>query len=235
MTRRTVAGLLALALLGPPVAHAAAAAAPSRVEITLAIMKGDIRLGEGREVLEHDGKRYSVVSESMPKGIAALFINDVRRESRGAITAAGLKPERFEETGRRGGSRTAKFDWAAGKVTLAGGENALTVELPPGTLDQASFAFSFAFVTAVSREFEAHIADGGGVKRYRYRQAGRETLKTPIGEIETLHYEKVRGPDDKRGFEFWLAPGRHFLTVKLRYTEKNGDTFDSIVTRIETR
>ncbi|MBI2509273.1 MAG: hypothetical protein HYV99_04705, partial [Betaproteobacteria bacterium] len=57
----------------------------------------------------------------------------------------------------------------------------------------------------------------------------------PLGEIETLHFEKVRAPDDKRGFEFWLAIDRHFLPVKLRYIEKNGDTFDSIVTGIETR
>lgn len=203
--------------------------------MTLVTMRGDFKLGEVREVLEHDGKRYRIVSVSTPKGLASWFINDLRRESRGAVTAAGLKPEHFEETGRKGGTRTAKFDWAAGKLTLVNRESARTVELPPDTLDQASFVHAFAFLPAVSKAFAIHITDGQGVKRYRYRQVGTETLKAPLGEIETLHFEKVRAPDDKRGFEFWLAIDRHFLPVKLRYIEKNGDTFDSIVTGIETR
>ena len=38
---------------------------------------------DAANVLEHDGRRYRIVSESRPRGIAALFINDVRRESRG--------------------------------------------------------------------------------------------------------------------------------------------------------
>lgn len=211
------------------------AAPPTRVELTFTIMMGGTLIGEGRDVLEHDGRRYRIVSESRPRGIAALFINDLRRESRGTVGRDGLRPDHFEETGRRGGTRTAKFDWAAGQIALFNGNTARTVALPRGTLDQTSLAYAFSFRPVSGEGFEAHVTDGRGVKQYRYRELRQETLVTPLGEIRTRHFEKVRSPDDKRGFEFWLAPDRHLLPVKLRFVEKSGDAFDSIITEIKVQ
>ena len=228
--KRFAAALIVFGIVLP-----AGAAPPTRVELSFAIMMGGTRIGEGREVLEHDGLRYRIVSESRPRGIATLFINDVRRESRGTVSDAGLRPDYFEETGRRGGTRTATFDWAAGQLALINGNNARNVELPRGTLDQTSLAYTFSFRPALSGGFEIHVTDGRGVRRYRYREVGPETLVTPLGEIRTRHFEKVRGPGDKRGFEFWLAPDRHLLPVKLRYVEKNGDAFESLVTEIKVQ
>ena len=226
---------LVVALVALSAALPAFAAPPSRVELTFAITMGDLRIGEAREVLEHDGRRYHVVSESTPRGIAALLISDVRRESRGAVTAGGLRPEQFEETGRRGGARMAKFDWAAGELTLVNGKDVRTVALPRGTLDQGSLAYALAFRPLAGSGFSVHVTDGRGVKQYRYREIGDETLKTPIGALRTRRFEKVRGPDDKRGFEFWLATDRDLLPVKLRYVERNGDVFDSSITEIKTQ
>lgn len=220
-----------LAVLG--VALPAGAAPPPRVEISYVIMMGDMRIGEGRDVLEHDGRRYRIVSESTPKGFAALFINDLRRESRGLVRDGSLRPDLFEETGRRGGTRTAAFDWAAGQLALGSGNTTRTVPLPRGTLDQTSLAYAFSFRPVPGESLEVHVTDGRGLKQYRYREVGQETLVTPLGEIRTRHFEKVRGPGDKRGFEFWLAPDRHLLPVKLRYVERNGDAFDSIITEIK--
>jgi hypothetical protein len=222
-----------LAALSPVLS--AAAELPSRVELTFTITMGSLRIAETHEVLEHDGRRYLLVSESTPKGIAALFINDVRRESRGVVTDGGLRPERFEETGRKDGTRMAKFDWTTGELTLVDGKSARTVALPRGTLDQTSLAYALTFQPAASGGFDVYVTDGRGVKQYRYREIGEETLKTPLGELKTRHFEKVRDPDDKRGFEFWVATDRHLLPVKLRYVEKNGDTFESIITGIKSR
>jgi hypothetical protein len=214
-------------------AFPAAATPPPRVELSFDIMMGGMRIGQAREVLEHDGRRYRVVSESAPRGIAALLIGEVRRESRGTVTPGGLQPEQFDETGRRGGARGARFDWAGGKLVLIGREGSIAVPLPPGTLDQASLAYSLAFRSAPGTNFSVHVTDGRGVRQYRYRELSPETLKTPLGEIRTRHFEKVREPGERRGFDFWLAVDRHLLPVKLRYVEKNGDAFDSIITDIK--
>jgi phosphoribosylglycinamide formyltransferase 1 len=38
-------------------------------------------------------------------------------------------------------------------------------------------------------------------------------------------------PEEKRSFEVWLATGKHYLPVRIRYSEKSR-TFDSVVTGI---
>ncbi len=205
---------------------------PQRVELTFDINFGAMKLGEGRDVLVHDGKRYKVVSETIPKGIAAIFIKNIRRESRGTITQAGLRPDSFQEHGRKKGIRAAEFDWSESTLRLVNGDTHTTVPLPKNTIDQASLPYGFAFAGRVPDGFSANVTDGRRLKEYRYRIVGRERIETVLGEIDTIHLEKVRGPDDKRSFEFWLAVDHHYLPVKMRFIEK-GRAFDSIVTTIK--
>ncbi|MGH8632085.1 MAG: DUF3108 domain-containing protein, partial [Burkholderiales bacterium] len=174
-----------------------AAAEPSRIELTFEIVFGNMKLGEGRDVVEYDATRYSVVSISEPQGLAALFINDVRRESKGLVTPGGLRPERFEESGRKGGARVAQFDWPNSRLTLSSGDSTETVTLPPNTFDQASLPYGFLFATPSPDGFQVHVTDGRRLTQYRYRLVAREKIKTGLGELETLHFEKVREPDDK--------------------------------------
>lgn len=224
-----------LAALVAPFSQAALAAPPNRVEIRFEIVTGRIKLGEGRHVLEHDGKRYSVVNESRPRGIAALFIKDVESISRGRVTDAGLKPDTYEEKGRKGGKREARFDWATQQLTMTYDGETKVEPLAPDAMDAASFPYGFAFVPPKSDRFVAHITDGKNLKEYEYRLVARETLSTPMGDMNTMHFEKVRDADDKRGFEFWLAIEHDYLPVRLRYIEKDGRPFDSNVVEIRPR
>jgi len=205
---------------------------PQRVELTFEINFGSMKLGEGRDLLVHDGNQYTVVSETIPKGLAAIFIKKIRRESRGAITEAGLRPVSFEEHGRKSGIRAAEFNWRDSTLRLINGDSNTIVPLPQNTIDQASLPYGFAFAGRVPDGFSAYVADGRRIKEYRYRIVGRERVETVLGEIETIHVEKVRGPDDKRSFDFWLAVDHHFLPVKMRFIEK-GRAFDSVVTAIK--
>ena len=210
---------------------AAFAATPSRVEMTFTISYGNMRIGEGRDVLVRDGKRYMVNSTTTPVGLAAIFISEINRESRGHVTEAGLKPEYFKEDRGRRGQRIAAFDWESDRLTLTQDEHTHSVDLPPGTLDHASFQFSFIFSPPDEDGIKLPLTDGRRVKEYRYRLVGPETLQTPVGPIETLHFEREVDPEEKRRFEVWLAIDRHHLPVQIRYEEK-GRTFNSIVTGI---
>lgn len=204
---------------------------PQRVELTFDIHFGAMKLGQGRDVLVHDGKQYEVVSETIPKGLAAIFIKKIRRESRGTITDAGLRPDYFQEQGRKKGIRAAEFNWSESTLRLINGDNDTIVSLPQNTIDQASLPYGFSFAGRVPDGFMAYVADGRRLKDYRYRVVGHERIETVLGAIDTIHLEKVRGPDDKRSFDFWLAKHHHLLPVKMRFSEK-GRAFDSVVTAI---
>lgn len=222
--------LFAVLLIAGPVA---AAQPPHKVQIDFAVTSGSMRLGEGRDLLEHDGKKYSVVSETRTVGVAALFYKlNVRRESRGLITAGGLRPLQFEENSSRKPRRAADFDWDAGQIKLTDGDKIETLPLSANTFDPTSLPYVFAFAQSSQDSMRVFIADGRRVADYEYMIIGKETLKTPLGELETLRFQKFQEADDKRGLEFWLSVDRHFLPVKIRFVEKNGTIVDSTVTSI---
>ena len=206
---------------------------PQHVQMNFAVTSGAMHLGEGRDVLEHDGKQYSVISESKTVGIAAfLYKMNIRRESRGLITKSGLRPLHFEEDRTRKPKRAADFDWDANLIKLTDGTNVETVPLPDNTFDQTSFAYAFAFRPPSEEILPVHLTDGRRLSDYKYQVIGRETLKTPLGNLETVHFQKIPAADDKRGFEVWLAVEHHYLPVQIRFIEKNGTVLDSTITAI---
>ena len=205
---------------------------PQRIELTFEIRYGAMKLGEGKDRLEHDGKRYQVNSDTIPKGLAALFINDLRRESKGSITDGWLRPTSFIERGRKKGIRAAEFDWTNNTLRLIEGDTNHTVALPKGSIDQACLPYAFAFAGGVPDDFTVHVTDGRRLAEYQYRILGRERIETVLGEFDTIHIEKVRDPGSKRSFEFWVAVEHHYLPVQIRAADKKGREFDSVITSI---
>lgn len=227
MKRRALVALMFLA--GP----AWATEPPHHVQMDISVNSGSMHLGDGRDVLEHDGKQYSVISESKTVGIAAfLYKMNIRRESRGLITKTGLRPLHFEEDRTRKPKRAADFDWDAKLIKLTDGANVETLPLPENTFDQTSFAYAFAFRPPGEEIPPIHLTDGRKLSDYKYQVVGKEKLKTALGELETVHIQKVREADDKRGFEVWLAVEHHYLPVQIRFIEKDGTVLDSTVTAI---
>jgi hypothetical protein len=210
-----------------------AAQPPQHVQLNFAVVTGSMRLGEGRDVLEHDGKHYSVVSTSKTVGLAAFFYKmNIRRESRGLITNNGLRPLHFEEERSRKPRRSADFDWDAKLLKLTDGDTVESVPLPDNTFDQTSFAYAFAFRPPSEEILPVHLTDGRRLSDYKYQFIGKEKLTTPIGDLEAVHFQKIREGDDQRGFEVWLAVEHHYLPVKIRFIEKDGTVLDSSVTDI---
>lgn len=224
------AGLVLLALFAAPTM---AVQPPHRVQMDFAVSLGSMHLGEGRDVLEHDGKQYSVISDSKTMGLAAiLYKMNIHRESRGLVTKSGLRPLHFQEERTRKPKKAADFDWDARQIKLTDGENVTSVALPDNTFDQTSFAYAFAFRSPDEELPPVHLTDGRKLSDYKYRMVGREKIKTAIGEFETMHFQKVLEGDDKRGFEVWLAVEHHYLPVQIRFIEKDGTVLDSTVTAI---
>lgn len=73
------------------------------------------------------------------------------------------------------------------------------------------------------------VADGKRVKNYQLKYVGEETLDTPIGSLETLHFERVHDDPDRKS-DTWVAPSLGYLMVKTVHIE-DGKPTEAIVTK----
>jgi len=210
---------------------------PSRVEMTITVEARGFTVGEGKDVFEHDGREYHVVSEARTAGIVRTFKRvEERRESQGLITNNGIRPMSFhqERTGKP--PKSAAFDWTNRKLRLSEGAESEVVDLPSLVLDQTSLPYAFVFAEPPRAGiFRVQVTDGRRLTDYEVAFVGEEALRTPLGDLSTLHYRKIQRGDDRRGFEFWLSLNHFRLPVRIRITEKDGTAFDSSVTQIAFR
>lgn len=227
---------LLIALL-PVLMSAAAAAAPppARVEIHYDTYYGFIKVGETRDVMEHDADTYHLVSESRTVGVVSFFHKLViRHEASGRITPGGLEPVSFKETDNGKFKHGGRFDWDARQAILKDDHGSDTVPLRDNSWDLSSFSYTFAFNPPGGGSMDAYLANGRRMSHFRYTVAGREKIDTGAGAVDTVHVKKILEGDDKRAFDMWLAVDRHYLPVKIRFTSKKGSVFDSVASSITT-
>lgn len=232
MIRQSVL-FLALAWAG----FAAFAQPPHKVTLTYDLSYNGMVAAELTEVLEHDGKTFTLTGEGRGKGLGALLYRGAaKRYCRGEIVREGLRPLEFRDQRGDKPAATARFDWAKKTLTQEHEGKIETVAMPLPLQDRLSFPYNFAFQNPPDlkpgREIKVTLTDGKGLTQFQYNVAGTEVLKTPMGELETVHLVKQREGKDDRGTELWFASDRDYLPVRILVIEKDGTRIDQMVTRI---
>ncbi len=233
VARRLSRNVALLCLAAAASASAAWAAPPARVVLVFELVRDGQPLADVVETLEHGAGRYAIVSEARPKGVlAALPLGAFRRESRGEVTAGGLRPETFRE--QRGARHAAaSFDWDARELVTEFRGRAETHPLDGPVHDRLSQLYAFAFAAAPSGEVTMRVTDGRGLSAQRYVVAAREPLATAAGTFDALRLERVHEPGDPRSTVVWLAPERHYLPVRVLLVERDGARLDQTLARLE--
>ncbi len=218
-------------------ASASAAQPPHKVSLTYDLSYNGVVAAELTEVLEHDGKNFSLSSEGRGVGIGALLYRGAaKRSCRGEITSAGLRPLEYRDQRGDKPAAVARFDWARKTLTQEHDGKNETTSMVPALQDRLSFLYNYAFQSSPDlkpgTEIKVTLTDGKGLSHFQYKVAGTETLKTPAGELETVHLVKQRDNQDDKGTEIWFASKRDYLPVRILVTEKDGVRIDQMLTRI---
>lgn len=207
---------------------------PRQGRIRFSISRGDqgFVIGQSVHRWSHDGKRYTLSSITETTGLAALFKPArVMQASEGGIDAAGLHPSEFR-TERNGiAGEAASFDWASMKLKLsAGGQREVVLVI--GGQDMLSMFYQLGAVFPwVPREpNEIMVATGRKFERYAFEAVGEETLATRHGEMRTLHLRSAAGVE---AIDIWVCLDLHGLPLKIRYTDRQGESFEQIADEIE--
>jgi hypothetical protein len=225
--------VMTAALFFAAAAAAASAAPPARVVLVYELARDGQPVADVIETLEHGAGRYAIVSEAKAKGVlAAMPLGAFRRESRGEVTAAGLRPEAFRE--QRGGRlAVASFDWSAGELVTESRGRAETHRLDALVHDRLTQLYAFAFTAPPAGEVTMRVTDGRGVSVQRYVVAARESLATSAGSFDAVRLERIHEPGDARATVVWLAVQRHYLPVRVLLVERDGARLDQTLARLE--
>ena len=218
-------------------AGAAAAQPAQKLSLTYDVSYNGVVAAELTEVIEHDGKNFSLSSEGRGKGIGALLYRGAaKRACRGEITRDGLRPLEYRDQRGDKPAVMAKFDWIRHTLTQEHDGKNETTSMTLPLQDRLSFLYNFAFQPSPDlkpgKEIKVTLTDGKGLTRFHYNVAGREMLKTPAGELETVRLVKQRDNEDDKGTEIWFASGRNYLPVRILLTDKDGVRIDQVLTHI---
>jgi hypothetical protein len=183
---------------------------------------------------------YTLETEGEVTGLAGLFVSGkMIQKSTGRIGPLGLMPERYEMQRLSGKQEALRFDYAANVIESSRTDSrrgTRTRELPllTGAQDPLSSIYQLAMAAQDGKNGFIVAAGSKRVKGYPYRTLGKETLATPLGELQTLHVAQA-GDSDKGAVHLWLAPARHFLPVKVTYVDEDGTNWELEAVSITTR
>ena len=79
-----------------------------------------------------------------------------------------------------------------------------------------------------ARDIILRVADGKRVKDSHLVLIGEETLQTPLGPVETLHYERLHDNANRKS-DLWFAPNWDYLMVRTVHIE-DGDAVELMLT-----
>jgi hypothetical protein len=209
---------------------------PALAEIAFALHKGEDGLKVGKVVhtwqIVNDGYVISSVTEAT--GIFS-WIKPGRlvQTSQGRLSARGLEPEYFWI--QRGQSadttESAQFDRRNNTLTYGSGAERRAVPLPDRAQDLLSFVYQLAFNAPQTGAIQLFITNGRKLDSYDYGVVSEETLDTPLGKLKTLHLRKIRSAGED-GVDIWLGTDYRYLPVKVRLTDKDGDSVEQVASEV---
>jgi hypothetical protein len=204
---------------------------PASGTIRFAIFKESLGFQVGRaehrwEFGEDGSYRLTAITET--SGLVSLFKPiRIETESSGRMVAGGLQPETYRtlKDGKDAGEN-ADFDWSTAEVRLA--RDGSVHPIARGTQDILSLNYQLAYLAGLAEGSVIGVVTGRKYERYAIDSLGEEDIETPAGRFRTLH---LRAMTDKTT-EVWIALDRQRLPVRIRFTDKKGESFEQVATEI---
>lgn len=185
-----------------------------------------LEVGRAWQAWEIAEGRYVLRSRLETSGLAA-WLRPVRleSESRGTLTAQGLQPEHYQVRKRDGSIQEVHFDWQAGQVRIAARAPEL---LQRGSQDLLSLHYQLALLPDLENGVSFFVATERKYERYQFDSLGETRLSLLAGDFRVLHLQSL----DSSRTEIWLALDHQRLPVKIRHTDKKGEVFEQVLTRL---
>ena len=138
----------------------------------------------------------------------------------------------YQGTGLVNRRQELHFDAEPGKITSLYKDQWYDLPHNDSTLDRMNqmeqLRLELLQDPADAGDITLRIADGKRLKDSHLVLIGEETQHTPLGPVETLHYERLHDDPDRKS-DIWLAPQWDYLMVRMVHIEE-GDPVEMMLT-----
>jgi hypothetical protein len=206
--------------------HAAAAQAALAVPLHEAIYHATVRripVRAGLRLERQNDGLFLYRSWVEPRGMFSFIRRELTETSLIKLDAEArvlpISYRRRDDVGGRGSDM--RFDHSAGKLQIDYRGERSAIEWEPGIYDLLSLRLAIAHDLARGALQDVYriVDDRGRVEAVDVEVAGRETLSTPLGELETVRLEYSSERRD-RVFRLWIAPDKDSAMVRLEQFEE---------------
>jgi len=190
--------------------------------------------GSGFIDWNNDGGNFSVQGESN-----LLLLTVLSFQSKGTINPDyGISPQIYQEKRFRKSATNTHFHPERNRISFS----ASTKSYPRmgGEQDRASVVWQLAGIgrrnPAMFKpgvQFPIFVAGTRDAETWNFQVIGSEDISTEMGKVKAWHL--IRKPSSEsrdQTLEIWLAPNKEWYPVKLRHTDKNGDSLEMSLTEI---
>lgn len=197
-----------------------------------------IQAGELKRSLktqENGLRKFNSVSQA--KGVFSFFKPDVIEEtSVWKLVNGRVTPQRYRYQ-RTGGKKDKflqmQFNWHEQQVSIDDREHPWELDIETGVLDKLVYQISLMRdLSQGIEQVDYLIADGGRLKTYQITVLGKETITTPMGQIDTIKLTRHREKPNDRETTLWCAPALNYLPVKLEHVEDEA-VFTALLRRLQ--
>ena len=183
------------------------------------------------------GNTFSVSNEARAMIVGKIL--DTKSE--GLIDANGLAPTSITEKRFRRPATTTSFDRSENRITFSSSDEQYPIQ--GGEQDRNSVIWQLAGVArGMPKKFKTDfvwkvvVAGQRDAEEWVFKVIGQDKIDTPLGELNSLHVQRVPTPDSKdQLLDIWLAPTLEWYPIRVRYSEDNGDYIEQTLQQLNRK
>ena len=180
---------------------------------------------------------YEYTSKSNAHGIFRIaFSDEITQTSTLTIKDGHVQPLKFRgDDGTPSAKQdvTLDFDWQRLRVKGISEEKPVDIALPPDTQDPMSVQISLMMALANGHSPTlVRLADKDEIKDFQYVNEGKATIKTALGDLETVVLSSHRAGTN-RVMRLWFAPSLSYLPVQAQRSKDDKVEFSMTIKSLQ--
>ena len=166
----------------------------------------------------------------LTQGGKKAFVVKLSEDSHFSVEGDQIVGEQFvyQLSGVSNRRREVLFDEEAGTIRSLRKKEWTEHPWSPEVLDRLSqqeqMRLKLLRAEAPPARISLSIVDGPKIKLKHFDLIETSVLDTPVGALETLHYQLIHDEPDKRSSDAWLSVDHDFLVVRTQHVEKGSET-----------